>query len=102
MTQTHASFTTNGDQVKIVRMTERQRELDKLPSPKTRRWVMRRKAQVVTAVRNGVLSLDEACERYHLSQEEFQSWAHLLDRHGMHGLRATRIQEYRERLETQQ
>lgn len=97
MTQTQASFTTSGDQVKIVRMTDRQRELDKLPSPKTRRWVMRRKAQVVTAVRNGVLSLDEACERYHLSQEEFQSWAGLLDRHGMHGLRATRIQEYRER-----
>ncbi len=97
MTHSQASFATSGDQVKIVRMTERQRELDKLPSPKTRRWVMRRKAQVVGAVRNGVLSLPEACERYHLSEEEFNSWAALLDRHGMHGLRATRIQEYRER-----
>lgn len=97
MAQTTPSFTTSGDQVKIVRLTERQRELDKLPSPKTRRWVMRRKAQVVSAVRNGVLSLPEACERYHLSEEEFQSWAHLLDSHGLHGLRATRIQEYRAR-----
>jgi len=95
MTQSHASFATTGDQVKIVRMTERQRELDKLPSPKTRRWVMRRKAQVVAGVRNGVLSLQEACERYHLSEEEFKSWASLLDNHGVHGLRATRIQEYR-------
>ena len=95
MPQSNASFQTSGDQVKIVRMTERQRELDKLPSPKTRRWVMRRKAQVVTAVRNGVLSLPEACERYHLSEEEFSSWASLLDSHGIHGLRATRIQEYR-------
>lgn len=94
-TQTSPSFTTSGDQVHIVRMTERQRELDKLPSPKTRRWVMRRKAQVVTAVRNGILSLPEACERYHLSQEEFESWALLFDHHGLHGLRATRIQEYR-------
>ncbi|MGE4351315.1 MAG: DUF1153 domain-containing protein [Bdellovibrionales bacterium] len=76
-------------------MTERQRELDKLPSPKTRRWVMRRKAQVVTAVRNGVLTMPEACERYHLSEEEFHSWAYLMDNHGVHGLRATRIQEYR-------
>jgi len=95
MSHSTPSFQTSGDQVKIVRMTERQRELDKLPSPKTRRWVMRRKAQVVTAVRNGVLSLPEACERYHLSEEEFSSWAQLLDSHGVHGLRATRIQEYR-------
>ena len=95
MTQSTPSFATSGDQVKIVRMTERQRDMDKLPSPKTRRWVMRRKAQVVTAVRNGVLSLTEACERYHLSEEEFKSWAKLLDSHGLHGLRATRIQEYR-------
>lgn len=95
MSQSSPSFSTSGDQVKIVRMTERQRELDKLPSPKTRRWVMRRKAQVVTAVRNGLLTLPEACERYHLSEEEFKSWAHLMDSHGVHGLRATRIQEYR-------
>jgi hypothetical protein len=95
MSHTTPSFSTAGDQVKIVRMTERQRELDKLPSPKTRRWVMRRKAQVVTAVRNGLLTLPEACERYHLSEEEFKSWASLMDSHGVHGLRATRIQEYR-------
>lgn len=95
MPQSTPSFATSGDQVKIVRSTERQRELDKLPSPKTRRWVMRRKAQVVTAVRNGVLTLPEACDRYHLSEEEFKSWATLMDSHGVHGLRATRIQEYR-------
>lgn len=96
MSQANPSFTTSGEQVHIVRMTERQqREFEKLPSPKTRRWVMRRKAQVVSAVRNGVISLPEACERYHLSEEEFKSWSHLLDNHGMHGLRATRIQEYR-------
>lgn len=96
MTHTQPSFATSGDQVRIVRSTERQRVLDRLPSPNTRRWVMRRKAEVVTAVRNGVLSMTEACERYHLSEEEFKSWASLLDRHGMHGLRATRIQEYRD------
>jgi len=95
MTENKPSFATSGDQVRIIRTTDRQRELDKLPSPKTRRWVMRRKAQVVTAVRNGLLTLDEACQRYQLSQEEFQSWATLLDHHGVHGLRATRIQEYR-------
>ncbi|MGE0109735.1 MAG: DUF1153 domain-containing protein [Bdellovibrionales bacterium] len=92
-----AEFQSSGDQVRIVRSSERQRELDKLPDPSTRRWVMRRKAQVVTAVRNGVLSLPEACDRYKLSEEEFKTWSHLLDHHGMGGLRATRVQEYRAR-----
>ncbi|MEM9277623.1 MAG: DUF1153 domain-containing protein, partial [Pseudomonadota bacterium] len=35
-----------------------------LPPASTRRWVIRRKAEVVAAVRGGLLSLEEACERY--------------------------------------
>ena len=66
-----------------------------LPPPSTKRWVIRRKAAVVTAVRAGILSLEEACQRYHLSVEEFLSWQRLIDRHGMRGLRATRLQDYR-------
>lgn len=66
-----------------------------LPPPTTKRWVIRRKAAVVTAVRAGVLTLEEACQRYHLSVEEFLSWQRLIDRHGMRGLRATRLQDYR-------
>lgn len=66
-----------------------------LPPPTTKRWVIRRKAAVVAAVRAGVLTLDEACQRYHLSVEEFLSWQRLIDRHGMRGLRATRLQDYR-------
>jgi hypothetical protein len=94
MTQS-AAFTTQGEQVKIVRISDRQKELDRLPPPETQRWVMRRKAQVVAAVRSGVLTFDEACERYRLSEEEFKSWMDLLDHHGLRGLRATRMQEYR-------
>ena len=66
-----------------------------LPPPETKRWVIRRKAAVVTAVRRGVLSLDEACARYRLSVEEFSSWQRLIERHGMAGLRTTRLQDYR-------
>lgn len=66
-----------------------------LPPPGTRRWVMRRKAEVVAAVRNGVLSLEDACERYTLSVEEFLSWQELIDRHGVRALRATRVKDYR-------
>jgi len=66
-----------------------------LPPSNTRRWVIRRKAQVVAAVRGGLLSLDEACQRYTLTIEEFLSWQASIDQHGLAGLRTTRIQQYR-------
>jgi Protein of unknown function (DUF1153) len=66
-----------------------------LPPQNTKRWVIRRKAEVVLAVRGGLLSLEEACERYKLTVDEFLSWQRSIDRHGLPGLRATRIQDYR-------
>ena len=69
--------------------------LDDLPDPSTKRWVVRRKAEVVTAVRAGLLTLEEACARYNLSVEEFLSWQTLIDKHGVRGLRTTRLQQYR-------
>lgn len=67
-----------------------------LPPPETKRWVIRRKAAVVAAVRRGVLSLEDACKRYRLSVEEFTSWQRLIERHGLPGLRTTRLQDYRQ------
>lgn len=66
-----------------------------LPSPNTRRWVIRRKAEVVAAVRGGLITLEEACNRYKLSMEEYLAWQHAIERHGMAGLRTTRTQQYR-------
>lgn len=66
-----------------------------LPSPNTKRWVARRKAQVVLAVQAGVISLTEACERYSLSVEEFLCWQRAIENNGVPGLRATRLQKYR-------
>ena len=67
-----------------------------LPPPGTQeRWVIRRKALVVAAVRGGLLSLDEACSSYTLTVDEFLSWQSTIDQHGLAGLRATRIQHYR-------
>jgi hypothetical protein len=66
-----------------------------LPPPGNQRWVIRRKAEVVAAVRGGLLSLEEACERYTLTVEEYLSWQRSIDRHGLAGLRTTRIQQYR-------
>ncbi|MEL7029854.1 MAG: DUF1153 domain-containing protein [Pseudomonadota bacterium] len=69
--------------------------LSDLPPANTRRWVIRRKAEVVAAVRGGLISLDEACERYQLTNEEFLSWQSAIEQHGLPGLRATRLQQYR-------
>ena len=70
--------------------------LPELPPPDTKRWVTRRKAEVVAAVRGGLLSLDDACKRYKLTIDEFLIWQRLIDRHGLPGLRATKVQDYRD------
>ena len=69
--------------------------LEDLPPPNIKRWVTRRKAEVVAAVEGGLLSEQAACERYSLSGEEFEGWRRLYTKHGAKGLRATRIQQYR-------
>lgn len=66
-----------------------------LPPPNTKRWVVRRKAAVLAAVRSGAITVEEACQRYGLSEEEFLSWQQAFDAHGLPGLRATRLQVYR-------
>lgn len=72
-----------------------------LPPPHTKRWVVRRKAEVVAAVNGGLLSVDDVLERYGLTLEEFASWQRAVDRSGMQGLRVTRIQHYRDLYERQ-
>ena len=66
-----------------------------LPPANIRRWVARRKAAVVAAVQSGKITLEEACGRYQLSEEEFRSWQRDYISHGLAGLRATRVQQYR-------
>jgi addiction module HigA family antidote len=61
--------------------TARQRLGDELgsPPPNTRRWVERRKAVLVNAVRSGAISLEEALRRYQLTEEEYRSWERSFD-----------------------
>src|SRR6266567_9625631 len=49
-------------------------DLTNIPPPETKRWVVRRKAAVIQAVRDGSISLQDACRRYTLSIEEFLAW----------------------------
>ena len=54
-----------------------------------KRWVPRRKAEVVAAVRGGLLTVDEAYERYRLTAEEFMAWQEAIDQFGLAGLRVS-------------
>lgn len=69
--------------------------LSNLPSSDTHRWTVRRKAEVVAAVRGGLLSLEEACSRYRLTTDEYMNWQIQIDTNGLPGLRTTRLQNYR-------
>ena len=66
-----------------------------LPPRDTKRWVIRRKAEVVAAVRGGLLTIEDACARYGLTEEEFDGWRKAIEKHGLPGLRTTRLQHYR-------
>ena len=66
-----------------------------LPPPDTKRWVARRKAAVVDAVRSGTMNIEDACRYYRLSIEEFAAWERAIEAHGVAGLRVTRLQVYR-------
>ncbi len=69
--------------------------INSLPGPqKTTRWVARRKAEVVAAVNGGLLSIEDVCELYSLTLEEFVSWQRAFGQSGMQGLRVTQIQHY--------
>ncbi|MEJ0063699.1 MAG: DUF1153 domain-containing protein [Alphaproteobacteria bacterium] len=96
MSHFNAAIPASGETVRIVRISEHKRELGKLPPPDTKRWVMRRKAAVVAGVHDGLLSVEEACSRYQISEEEFKSWVRLMDNHGERALRATRLKDYRD------
>ena len=56
-----------------------------LPTHDTKRCTLRRKAEVVAAVRGGLLSLEDACRRYALDQQEFLSWQCCIDCYGLKG-----------------
>ncbi len=67
-----------------------------LPPPETTRWVASRKAIVTNAVRFGLLTQEEAMERYDLTEEELDEWSSAIERHGIGALKATALQRYRQ------
>jgi hypothetical protein len=71
--------------LKIIRVSDQPRDLSFLPPPDTKRWVVSRKAQVITAVNKGFLTIEDACARYNLSEEEVRSWMKLSQHGGASG-----------------
>jgi hypothetical protein len=71
-------------------MNERSDEpaAEQLPSSHATRWYKARKAQVVRAVQNGLISLDEALVRYRLSLDEFRSWQSYVGNEGLRSVHA--------------
>ena len=67
-----------------------------LPAPDTKRWVASRKAVVVHAVLHGLLTREEALNRYALSEEEFAEWQSAVERFGMAALKTTNLKHYRQ------
>lgn len=67
-----------------------------LPPSDTVRWSPYRKASVVDGVRSGIISIEEACQRYQLSADELVSWQKAFATHGVGALRVTRQQYYRD------
>ncbi len=95
MLQQQQTRTNSRGEAYVIGPTGAPLTINDLPPADTGRWVIRRKAEVVAAVRGGLLTLEEACERYRLTTEEFLGWQRSIDRWGMQGLRTTRIQQYR-------
>ena len=67
-----------------------------LPDVTTKRWVASRKAMVLKAITAGLISHQDACDMYDLSDEELESWARAVHRHGEAALKTTRLQKYRQ------
>jgi hypothetical protein len=95
MLQQQQTRTNSRGEVYVIGPTGTPLTRNDLPPTNTGRWVIRRKAEVVAAVRGGLISLEEALERYGLTQDEFVSWQRSIERHGLAGLRTTRLQQYR-------
>jgi hypothetical protein len=54
------------------------------------RWVMSRKANVLSSIRSGRMTIQQACSTYAISLEELTTWEEAFQRLGPKGLYATR------------
>ena len=61
-------------------------DLTNLPKSQSIRWSMRRKSEVLNAIRCGLLPIEDARNRYAISMDELISWQMAIRRFGPEGL----------------
>ena len=66
-----------------------------LPPPGSMRWTAWKKAAVIRAVRNGIITASEVRIRYLLSEEELAGWQADFDRSGLSGLQQKSLRQRR-------
>ena len=79
----HEQAQQNRERAKAAPMTR-----ESLPCPRTTRWVARRKAEVVSAVASGIVTVNEVCAMYRMSIDELASWARAFDKTAFAGTAA--------------
>ena len=67
-----------------------------IPPVETTRWVASRKAAVVRGITAGLISQEDALERWSLSDAELEEWLGAVKTHGEVALKATLVQRYRQ------
>jgi Protein of unknown function (DUF1153) len=67
--------------------------LANLPSARPGRWVARRKAEVLSALLGGLLTVESLCRKYDLTEEELLSWMRAYSRRGLPGLKAKTLRQ---------
>lgn len=88
-------FLKRSDGPRVVRLPDgRTMSMGDLPDRNTR-WVASRKADVVRAVACGLLTRDEALERYRLTDEEFALWTRYYSAGGVGRLKISSIADNR-------
>jgi hypothetical protein len=87
----------NEIQAAVSAPTAKQTESPKPARLRSVRWIPQRKAEIVAAIRDGFMSLEEARESYALSIEEYLSWQMGIELSGLAGLRINRVQQNRRR-----
>lgn len=70
--------------------------LSDLPDRRVKRWVVRHKQNVANAVLFQLISFEDACDRYDLSEEELLSWLKMIKYHGTEALKVTRLKSFRQ------
>lgn len=74
----------------VIAIPTKHTALAMLPKSYDTHWVAKRKAQVVEAVQHGWLTLEDACSRYRLSEDEFLAWEQAFSVEGIDGLKLKR------------